>query len=47
MINTGLLFFNSVLQVIPATPKEKREGKGGRRRRVKKQVDKTYMDEEG
>jgi len=34
-------------EVIPATPKEKREGKGGRRRRVKKQVDKTYMDEEG
>jgi len=34
-------------EVIPATPKEKTEGKGGRRRRVKKQVDKTYVDEDG
>jgi len=34
-------------EVIPATPKEKTEGKGGRRRRVKKQVDKTYVDDDG
>jgi len=37
-------------EVIPATPKEKIEGggrRGGRRRRVKKQVDKTYVDEDG
>jgi len=37
-------------EVIPATPKEKIEGgsrKGGRRRRVKKQVDKTYVDDDG
>ena len=37
-------------QVIPATPKEKTEGtvrKGGRRRRVRKQVDKTYVDDDG
>ena len=36
--------------MIPATPKEKAEGtgrKGGRRRRVKKQVDKTYVDDDG
>jgi len=37
-------------EVIPATPKDKIDGggrKGGRRRRVKKQVDKTYVDEDG
>ena len=36
--------------MIPATPKEKAEGTGrkeGRRRRVKKQVDKTYVDDDG
>ena len=33
-----------------SVPKEKAEGtgrKGGRRRRVKKQVDKTYVDDDG
>merc|ERR1712181_127305 len=34
-------------EVIPATPKAKIEGGCKRRRRVKKQVDKTYVDGDG